>query len=54
VPLDSALGRDAKAECTLAFAPAATWVAQGLGHLDLMDHESLLEPLRRWLVAPRR
>lgn len=50
VPVDSALGRHALAERTLAFPDAARWVAYGVGHLDLLDRPEVYEKLRGWLT----
>jgi hypothetical protein len=52
VPLDSALGRHADAARCLHFAPGHTRVVEGVGHLDLLGHAEVLEPLRTWLQAP--
>ncbi len=51
VPVDSALGRHARAELTLAFPPANQWVGVGMGHLELLDRRDVYETLRAWLSA---
>jgi hypothetical protein len=52
VPVDSALGRHEQAERALAFDAGRQWVAQGLGHLDLLGHPDVEAQLRAWLAAP--
>jgi len=49
VTVDSALGRHEDPAQALAFAPEAQWVAEGLGHLDLLHSPMVLERLLRWL-----
>lgn len=51
VPVDSALGRHARAEHTLTFAPENQWVGYGMGHLDLLDRRDVYEQLRAWFSA---
>ena len=53
VPVDSALGRHAKAERRLDFAPERQWLAQGLSHLDLLSSAAVYGQLRSWLLQPR-
>lgn len=50
VPVDSALGRCARSELTLAFPEAHRWIALGAGHLDLLDRAEVYEKLRAWLA----
>jgi len=52
VPVDSALGRHKQAARNLGFDSKRQWVAQGLGHLDLLGHPDVLAQLRAWLPAP--
>ena len=52
VPVDSALGRHARAEMTLAFPETRRWIAYGAGHLDLLDRPEVYEKLRGWLSEP--
>lgn len=52
VPLASALGRHADAARALAFPPAHTWVAGGVGHLALLSHPAVLAQLQAWLRLP--
>jgi len=49
VSVDSALGRHARPELTLAFPAAHQWVGPGLSHLDLLGHPEVYEVLVRWL-----
>jgi pimeloyl-ACP methyl ester carboxylesterase len=53
VPVDSALGRHAQAARTLAFAPERLWLAQGVGHLDLLCNAEVYGQMRSWLLQPR-
>jgi hypothetical protein len=50
VLVDSALGRHAQAQRTLAFPPKHQWVAQGTNHFDLLASPAVYERLRAWLV----
>jgi hypothetical protein len=52
VPVDSAFGRHAQAERTLAFAPERKWLAQGASHLDLLCSAEVYGQLRQWLLQP--
>lgn len=52
VPVDSALGRHARPELTLAFPEANRFIALGTGHLDLLDDAAVYERLRTWLASP--
>lgn len=54
VPIASALGRHKQASRCLAFEPDRQWIAQGLGHLDLLASEAVFARLRDWLITPRR
>lgn len=47
VPVESALGRHARPELTLAFDD--TWIAFGMGHVDVLEHAETHAVLRRWL-----
>jgi len=49
VPVDSALGRHAKPEMTLAFTLENQWVGAGMNHVDLLSRPEVYEVLRRWL-----
>ena len=49
VPVDSALGRHARPELTLAFPEAHQKIYRGMGHLDLLDRKEVYETLRTWL-----
>jgi hypothetical protein len=51
VPVDSALGRHAKRELTLAFPAAHQWIALGTGHLDLLNRPEVYEKIRSWLSS---
>jgi triacylglycerol esterase/lipase EstA (alpha/beta hydrolase family) len=51
VPVDSALGRHARPELTLAFPEANRWIAHATGHLDLLDRPEVYEKLRAWLSS---
>ena len=50
VSVDSALGRHKQRARCLHFEPERQWIAQGAGHLDLLDSQDVLEQLRRWLL----
>lgn len=50
VPVDSALGRCARPELTLAFPEDHQWIALGTGHLDLLDRAEVYATLRAWLA----
>jgi hypothetical protein len=49
VPVDSALGRHARAELTLAFPESHQSIAFATGHLDLLDRADVYATLKRWL-----
>jgi hypothetical protein len=49
VSIDSALGRHARPELTLAFPVAHQWIGFGMGHLDLLGRPEVYETIRRWL-----
>ncbi len=49
VPLDSALGRHPDPARTLAFPADRQWIAQGVGHLELLGSAAVTAQLRRWL-----
>jgi hypothetical protein len=49
VPVDSALGKHARPDRTLAFPPGHQAVVRGVGHLDLLDSAEVLETMRGWL-----
>lgn len=49
VSVDSALGRCANPELTLAFPDAHQWIGFGMGHLDLLNRPEVYETIRRWL-----
>lgn len=49
VPLDSALGRHRDPQRTLAFAPERQWIAQGVGHLALLEDAAVYAQLLQWL-----
>lgn len=50
VPLASALGRLADPARALAFEHGRQWVAQGIGHLALLQDAGVAAQLRRWLA----
>ncbi len=50
VPVASALGRHADPARTLPFLPERTWIARGMGHLDLLGRPEVYERLRQWLA----
>jgi hypothetical protein len=50
VPVDSALGRHARPELTLAFPEAHTLIVHGAGHLDLLDRPEVYQALFGWLA----
>jgi pimeloyl-ACP methyl ester carboxylesterase len=49
VPLDSALGRHAERERTLAIPKDRQWVGYGMGHLELLSRTEVYSQLREWL-----
>jgi pimeloyl-ACP methyl ester carboxylesterase len=49
VPIDSALGRHAKPELTLAFPPEHQWIGLGMNHVDLLSRPEMYDVLKRWL-----
>jgi pimeloyl-ACP methyl ester carboxylesterase len=54
VQIDSALGRHARRGLQLAVPPSHQWVAEGVGHLDLMGNPAVAAKLKRWLRPPRQ
>jgi hypothetical protein len=52
VPLDSALGRHARPEMTLAFPEERRWVGFGVKHLELLSRPEVYAVLRGWLSVP--
>jgi len=51
VPVDSALGRHAKPELTLAFPEGHRWIAYGTGHFDLLGRAEVYATIRSWLSS---
>lgn len=49
VPVDSALGRHARSELTLAFDD--TWIGFGMGHLDVLGRAEVHAVVRAWLSS---
>jgi len=49
VPVDSALGRHARPELTLAFPNSHQWIGVGMGHLDLLCRPEVYATLLAWL-----
>ena len=49
VPLDSALGRHAERERTLAIPKDRQWVGYGMGHLELLSRAEVYSQLHDWL-----
>ncbi len=49
VPVDSALGRHARAELDLGFPKDHQWIGYGMGHLDLLSRPDVYERARGWL-----
>jgi pimeloyl-ACP methyl ester carboxylesterase len=47
VPVDSAIGRHARTELTLAFDD--TWIGFGMGHVEVLGRPETHTALRRWL-----
>ncbi len=52
VPVDSAFGRHADPARTLQFPEDRLWLAQGVGHVDLLHSDAVRQQLLRWLRAP--
>lgn len=50
VPLDSALGRHPQRTRRLAFPRSRQWVAEGIGHFDLLGDDAVAQRLQRWLA----
>ena len=50
VPVDSALGRHADPDKTLAIPVSRQWIGFGMSHWDLLDHAEVYERLHRWLT----
>jgi hypothetical protein len=53
VPVDSALGRHERPDLTLPFPRSHQWIAEGVGHLELLHRREVYDHLRAWLAAPR-
>jgi len=51
VPLASALGQHRLRSRRLDFEPDHQWLAQGVGHLDLLSDPGVYSRMRQWLVA---
>jgi hypothetical protein len=51
VPVDSALGRHARPELTLAFPPGHQWIAHRTSHVELLGSAEVYATLRGWLAA---
>ncbi len=51
VPLDSALGRHPQRAFRLAFPRSRQWVAEGIGHFDLLGDAAVARRLQRWLAV---
>ena len=49
VPLDSALGRHARAALVLPLPASHQWVGHGMGHLDLLGSRAVYAQLSKWL-----
>ncbi|HET7826813.1 MAG TPA: alpha/beta hydrolase, partial [Anaeromyxobacter sp.] len=49
VPVDSALGRHARPELSLAFPAAHQWIARGMDHFDLLGRPEVYATIRAWL-----
>lgn len=49
VRLNSALGRHRDPARRLPFAPERQWVAEGVGHLDLLSSRAVARQLLDWL-----
>lgn len=54
VPVDSALGRHTDPARTLAFDADRTWVAEGVGHIELLHQPEVTQQLLRWLRPARQ
>jgi len=52
VPLDSALGRHADPQHALAFAAQRQWVAEGVGHMQLLSDAAVYRVLLGWFSRP--
>jgi len=50
VPLQSALGQHGEASRQLGFPEEHTWVAEGVGHLNLLGDAAVYERIRDWLA----
>ena len=50
MPVDSALGRHERPELALEFHEANTFIAWGVGHVDLLSDARVYEAVRGWLA----
>lgn len=50
VPLDSALGRHPDPRLALDFPAGHQWIAEGMGHFDLLSRPEIYARLRDWLA----
>jgi len=54
VNVDSALGRHENSGLALSFSDAAQWIAQGVGHWDLLGNEAVYARIREWFVGSKK
>jgi pimeloyl-ACP methyl ester carboxylesterase len=52
VPVDSALGRHARADLSLAFPEAHQWIGYGIRHMDLLGRPEVYAKILSWLSSP--
>ncbi|UUZ74531.1 hypothetical protein LP414_19110 [Polaromonas sp. P1(28)-13] len=52
VSLESALGQHEDPGRTLAFAEENQWIAQGMGHMELLKRPEVSRQLVQWLRGP--
>jgi pimeloyl-ACP methyl ester carboxylesterase len=54
VPVDSALGLDARRDGKPGIPQSRQWIGYGMHHLDLLDRHEVHEQIRLWLIGENR
>jgi pimeloyl-ACP methyl ester carboxylesterase len=52
VPVASALGRHGESTRALSIEPSRQWIAEGVGHLELLHHSGVHARVAQWLEDP--